>query len=173
VGVRLASFRRPHGQEGGRTGTDDDVLNEAFERAGSVVMGRRMFDHGEGPWGDDPPFHNPVFVLTHETREPLAKEGGTTFTFVAGGIERALEQAKAAAGEKDVSIAGGANVIQQYLKTGLLDDIQIHIVPVLLGEGRRLFEHLGTDQIELEGTGVIDSPGVTHLRFRPGRKDGG
>jgi dihydrofolate reductase len=103
----LASFRGPHGQEGGRTGTDDELLKEAFERAGAVVLGRRMFDHGEGPWGDDPPFHNPVFILTHEAREPLVKEGGTTYTFVTDGIERALEQAKAAAGGKDVSIAGG------------------------------------------------------------------
>ena len=127
----LASWRRPHGLEGGRTGADDDLMNEAFERMGAGVMGRRMFDHGEEPWGDDPPFHNPVFVPTHEAREPLVKQGGTTFTFVNDGIERALELAKSAA---------------------------------------------GTEQIELEGTRVIDSKDVTHLQFRPPRtprKDGG
>jgi dihydrofolate reductase len=134
-------------------------------------MGRRMFDHAEEPWGDDPPFHTQVFVLTHRAREPLVKEGGTTFTFVTDGIERALEEAKAAAGDKDVSIAGGANAIQQYLKAGLLDEMQIHVVPVLLGDGRRLFEDLGTEPIELEGIRVIDSKDVTHLRFRPPKKD--
>lgn len=169
----LASFRRPHGLEGGETGRDDDLLNEAFERTGAVVMGKRMFDHGEEPWGDDPPFHNPVFVLTHQAREPLVKKGGTTFTFVTDGIERALEQAKAAAGDQDVSIAGGANAIQQYLKAGLLDEMQIHLVPVLVGDGRRLFEDLGTEQIELEGTRVIDSKDVIHLLFRPPKKAGG
>jgi dihydrofolate reductase len=172
----LASWRRPHGLEGGRTGADDDLMNEAFERMGAVVMGRRMFDLAEEPWGDDPPFHAQAFVLTHRAREPLVKEGGTTFTFVTDGIERALELAKAAAGGKNVSIAGGANAIQQYLNAGLLDEMQIHIVPVLLGDGRRLFEDLGTEPIELEGTRVIDSKDVTHVRFRPPktpRKDGG
>jgi dihydrofolate reductase len=169
----LASFRRPHGLKGGETGRDDDLLNEALERTGAVVLGRRMFDHGEEPWGDDPPFHDPVFVLTHEAREPLVKQGGTTFAFVNDGIERALKFAKAAAGDKDVSIAGGANVIQQYLKAGLLDEMQIHVVPVLVGDGRRLFEDLGTEQIELEGTRVLDSHDVTHLQFRPPKTEGG
>lgn len=109
-----ASWRRRHGQEGGRTGPDDDLMDEAFERSGAVVMGRRMFSHGEGPWGDDPPFNKPVFVLTHEAGEPLVKQGGTTFTFATDGIGSALDQARAAAGDKDVSIAGGANVIQRY-----------------------------------------------------------
>jgi dihydrofolate reductase len=129
-------------------------------------MGRRMFALGEGPWGDDPPFHMPVFVLTHESREPVIKEGGTTFTFVTDGIESALEQAKAAAGDRDVSVARGANVIQQYLKAGLLDEIQIHLVPVLLGEGIRLFDRMGRRPIELESTRMIESPEVTHLRYR-------
>lgn len=120
----LASWRRPHGLEGGRTGADDDLMNEAVERTGAVVMGRRMYDHAEEPWGDDPPFHNPVFVVTHRPRDPLVKEGGTTFTFVTDGIERALEEAEAAAGGKDVSIAGGANAIQQYLKAGHIDEMQ-------------------------------------------------
>ena len=161
----LASWRERHGRKGGTTGTDADVLEEAFATTGAVIMGRRMFDVGEGPWGDDPPFHNPVFVLTHEAREPLAKAGGTSFTFVSDGIERALEQARAAAGDADVSIAGGANVVQQYLQAGLVDEFQLHLAPVLLGAGVRLFDR----PVELERTRVIDAPGVTHLRFRVAR----
>lgn len=162
----LASFRERHGQDGGKTGRDDEVLKEAFQTTGAFLMGRRMFDIGEKPWGNDPPFHGPVFVVTHRAREELVKEGGTSFTFVTDGSESALGQAKAAAGDTDVSIAGGANIIQQYMTAGLLDEIQIHLAPVLLGGGRRLFENTGTEQIELEATRVIDSPGVTHLRFR-------
>jgi dihydrofolate reductase len=163
----LASFRERHGQDGGKTGRDDEVLKEAFETTGAFLMGRRMFDIAEKPWGNNPPFHGPVFVVTHRAREELVKEGGTSFTFVTDGSESALGQAKAAAGDKDVSIAGGANIIQQYMTAGLLDEIQIHLTPVLLGGGRRLFENTGAEQIELEATRVIDSPGVTHLRFRP------
>jgi dihydrofolate reductase len=159
----LASWRERHGREGGETGPDSDILDEAFRNTGAFVMGRRMFDHAEGPWGDDPPFHAPVFVLTHRDREPLVKEGGTTFTFVTDGVESAVEQARAAAGEKDVSVAGGASAIQQCLGADLLDELQVHLVPVLLGEGVRLFDQL--DDIELEVTRVIESPGVTHLRF--------
>jgi dihydrofolate reductase len=162
----LASFRERHGRDGGKTGRDDEVLKEAFETTGAFLMGRRMFDIGEKPWGDDPPFHGPVFVVTHRAREELVKEGGTSFTFVTDGLESALAQAKAAAGDKDVSIAGGANIIQQCLSAGLLDEIQVHVAPVLLGGGRRLFENTGTEQIQLEATRVLDSPGVTHLRFR-------
>jgi dihydrofolate reductase len=162
----LASFRERHGQDGGKTGRDDAVLKQAFETTGAFLMGRRMFDIGETPWGDDPPFHGPVFVVTHRAREELVKEEGTTFTFVTDGLESALAQAKAAAGDEDVSIAGGASIIQQYLTAGLLDEIQIHVAPVLLGGGRRLFENTGTQQIELEATRVLDSPEVTHLRFR-------
>jgi dihydrofolate reductase len=162
----LASWREPHGLAGGETNRDAEVLDEAFKNTGAFVMGRRMFDLAEGPWGDNPPFHGPVYVLTHRARERLTKEGGTTFTFVTDGIQSALKQAQAAAGDKDVSVAGGANIIQQYVKAGLLDEIQIHLVPVLLGEGRRLFDELGTEHIELETTRVIESPGVTHLRFR-------
>jgi dihydrofolate reductase len=160
----LASWRGAHGLDAGHTGPDDDLMDEAFERAGAVVMGRRMFDHGLKPWGDEPPFHGPVFVLTHETRNPLVK-GETTFTFVTGGIEKALEQASAAAGEKDVSIAGGAQVIQEALKAGRLDEIQIHLVSILMGAGVRLFEDLGTQPIELKCTRVVESHGVVHLRF--------
>lgn len=162
----LVSWRERHGLAGGKTDTDAEVLDEAFRNTGAILMGRRMFDVGEGPWGDNPPFHMPVFVLTHNAREKLAKEGGTTFTFVTDGIESALKQGQAAAGDKDVSVAGGANVIQQYLSAGLLDEIQIHLVPILLGEGIRLFEHIGTERIELESARVIESSGVTHLRFR-------
>ena len=161
----LQGWRERHGLEGGATGADDDVLEEAFANTGAVILGRRMFENARG-WGDEPPFHMPVFVLTHETREPLAKEGGTTFTFVTEGIERALEQARAAAGEgKDVSVGGGANAIQQYLRAGLVDQLQVHVVPMLLGEGIRLFDDLGPDPIELETTRVIASPGVAHLKF--------
>lgn len=162
----LASWRQRHGRAGGTTDRDAEVLEESFKDAGAILMGKRMFDVGEGPWGDDPPFHMPVFVLTHEGRERVTKEGGTTFTFVSDGIESALEQAKAAAGDKDVSVAGGANIAQQYLKARLLDEMQIHLVPVLLGDGVRLFDDLGAGQVELEATRVIESPGVTHLRFR-------
>jgi dihydrofolate reductase len=162
----LASFHERHGREGGETGTDDDVLAEAFENVGAHVMGRRMFDVSEKPWGDDPPFHGQVFVLTHNAREEVAKQGRTTFTFVTDGLETALDRAKSAAGDKDVSVAGGANVIQQCLAAGLLDEIQIHVAPVLIGEGRRLLENLGAEHIELEANRVIASPEVTHLKYR-------
>jgi dihydrofolate reductase len=161
----LASWREPHGLEGGETNRDSEVLDEAVRDTGAVVLGRRMFDNAHG-WGDTPPFHVPVFVLTHEAREPLAKEGGTTFTFVTEGIEAALDQARAAAGDRNVSIAGGANTIQQYLAAGLLDELQIHVVPLLLGGGVRLFDGPTGKDIELETTRVIESPAVTHLRFR-------
>jgi dihydrofolate reductase len=151
----LESWCKLHDLAGGTTNRDAEVLDESFKNTGTVVMGRRMFNFGERYWGDNPPFHMPVF-----------KEGGTTFTFVTDGIESALRQAKAAAGDKDVSVAGGANIVQQFIEAGLLDQLQIHLVPVLLGDGRRLFDHIGTEQIELESTGVIESLGVTHLRFR-------
>ena len=158
-------WRERHGLSGGKTDRDAEVLDESFKTTGAVVMGRRMFDVAEGPWGDNPPFHMPVFAVTHDAREKVFKEGGTTFTFVMEGIESALKQAKGVAGDKDVSVAGGANIIQQYLKAGLMDEIQIHLVPVLLSEGIRLFEHLGTEKLEQERTRVIESPGVTQLRF--------
>ena len=159
----LASWREPHGLAGGETNKDSEVLEEAFKSAGTIVIGKRMFDNAHG-WGENPPFHMPVFVLTHEPRDPEVKEGGTTFTFVSDGVESALEQARAAAGDKNVSVGGGANTIQQFLAAGLLDEIQIHLVPLLLGDGIRLFDR-GSGQVELERTRVIDSPRVTHLRF--------
>jgi dihydrofolate reductase len=160
----LASWREPHGLEGGEINRDSEVLEEAMSRAGAIVLGRRMFDLAKG-WGDNPPFHMPVYVLTHEARDPLVKEGGTTFTFVTGGIESALDQARAAAADKDVSIAGGANTIQQFLSAGLVDEFQIHIAPMLLGDGVRLFDQAPAD-VKLETTRVIESPRVTHLKFR-------
>ncbi len=127
-------------------------------------MGRRVFDNGVEPWGENPPFHVPAFVVTHGAREPLAKEGGTTYTFVTDGIESALAQA--VAGDRDVVLGGGADIVRQFIKAGLLDELQIHLVPVLLGDGIRLFDQMGPGHIELECTRVIDVPGVTHLRFR-------
>lgn len=167
----LASWRERQGIAGGRTNRDAEVVEESFANVGATVMGRRMFDEGEVPWGDEPPFRMPVFVLTHDAREKLVKGGGTTFTFVTDGIESALRQATAAAGDKDVRIAGGANTVQQFIRAGLLDELQIHLAPVFLGDGVRLFDHLGTEQIELERTRVIESPGVTHLKFRVVKED--
>jgi dihydrofolate reductase len=162
----LSTWRAPHGMSGGENNQDADVMDESFKRAGAFVMGRRMFNLAEEPWGSNPPFHSPVFVVTHEAREPLAKEGGTAFHFVTTGVEGAIRQAKAAAGDKDVSVSGGANTIQQCLKSGLVDELIIHLIPVLLGGGILLFESLGNASIELESTRVIDSPKVTHLQFR-------
>lgn len=172
--VRLAAWRKPHGMSGGETGPDGDVMEESVANIGAVIMGRKMFSGGEGPWekdpnpdgwwGDTPPFHVPVFVLTKHKREKVRKEGGTSFTFVTDGIQSALSQAKKAAGDKDISIAGGANAIQQFIKVGLVDELQIHMVPVLLGGGTRLLDNLGDSK--LEKMRVIDSPLVTHLKFR-------
>ena len=173
--LRLASWRSQHGLEGGETGPDDELARERWARVGAVVMGRKMFSGGEGPWasdpnadawwGDNPPFHVPVFVLTHHEREPVVKEGGTTFTFVTDGIESALEQARAGAGDRDVSLGGGAAVAQQYLQAGLLDELHIHVVPTLLGGGVSLFGELGTDAPRLTLTKVAESPLVTHLSY--------
>ena len=172
----LKAWREPHGLEGGEEGPDNDLMHEAVQGQGAVIMGRRMFSGGSGPWeddpkadawwGDEPPFHVPVFVLTHHAREAVPKEGGTTFFFVTDGIESALEQARAAAGDKDVHLAGGAQVAQQYLKAGLLDEIMLHVAPVLLGGGVRLFEGLGPDDAKLELDEVIESRAVTHVRYR-------
>jgi dihydrofolate reductase len=173
--VGLASWRELHGKSGGERNADDDLMRESSEKNGAVLMGRRMFSGGEGPWkddpnpdgwwGDDPPFHVPVFVLTHHERETVPKEGGTSYTFVTDGVESALHQAQAAAGDKDILIAGGADVAQQYLKAGLLDEIQLHVAPVLLGDGVRLFEGLGPEDAKLELAEVVESPAVTHIRY--------
>ena len=162
----LESWRERQGLDGGQANRDDEVVAERDARTGAYVMGRRMFDEGEVGWPDPPPFRAPVFVLTRHARDPWVRQGGTTFTFVTDGIESAIEQARAAASDKDVQIAGGANAVQQSIKAGLLDELQIHLAPVLLGDGIRLFEQMGPEEVELEGTRVIDSPLVTHLRFR-------
>ncbi|MBA3944868.1 MAG: dihydrofolate reductase [Herpetosiphonaceae bacterium] len=162
----LASFRERIGLEGGQSTIDSEIESEEYLHNGAYVMGRRMFDSGEVPWGDNPPFHAPVFVLTHHARATVLREGGTSFIFVTDGIESAIRQAKAVAQDKDVFISGGASGVQQALKAGLLDELQLHVVPVLLGEGVRLFEHLGTKPIELERVSLVEGTGVTHLRFR-------
>jgi dihydrofolate reductase len=178
----LAAWRRRHGLEGGEDNASTEVVERSTENVGAVIMGRNMFGgRGEwgtepwsrsgaepwnGWWGDDPPFHVPVFVLTHHPREPLVMQGGTTFTFVTGGSESALAQARAAAGEQDVLLAGGANAAQQYLRAGLVDELQLHLVPILLGSGERLLDGLGEAQLRLECTSVIEAPGVTHLTYR-------
>jgi dihydrofolate reductase len=149
-----------------RTDANAEVLDEVYARTGAILMGKRMFDVGVEPWGDPPPFERPVFVITHEARDPMPMRGGTTYNFVTDGIEAGLEQARAAAGKKDVGIWGGANIMREYLKAGLLDEIQIHLIPILLGGGVRLFEQLGPQQIELEKTRVIDTPRATHLQYR-------
>jgi len=174
--VKLKSFRELHGDEGGgETGTNDDIQREAFENIGASIMGRNMFGPVRGPWGEDPwrgwwgdnpPFHTPVFVLTHHAREPLVMEGGTTFNFVTDGIESALNQARAAAGGKDVSLGGGAKAAQQYLAAGLMDEMELHVVPIILGGGERLFENLAGSDVKLESVRVIETPDVTHLKYR-------
>jgi len=146
---------------------------EKFKPMGAGIVGRRMLDLGIGPWGENPTFHMPIFVLSHDAHQPITKQGGTTYTFVTEGIESTLKQAKEAAGGKDIMLLGGANAAQQYLKAGLLDEIHLHLVPILLGEGIRLFENTGTKQIKLEQISVIEEPGVTHFRFRVLRQDTG
>jgi dihydrofolate reductase len=172
--VELEAWRKRHGYEGGEVNASTPVVEEAQSNVGATVMGRNMFGGGPGPWreeppwkgwwGEDPPFHTPVFVLTHHPREPLEMEGGTTFIFVTEGIESALQQAKQAAGGQDVLIGGGANVLQQYLAARLVDEFELHVVPVLLGGGERLLENVGN--LELEQVRAIEAPGVTHIKYR-------
>ena len=174
----LKAWREPHGLEGGDEGPDNEVVREGLQRNGAVIMGRRMFSGGSGPWeddpkadgwwGDEPPFHVPVFILTHHARETVPKEGGTTFTFVTDGIESALDQARAAAGDEDILVGGGAQAAQQYLKAGLLDEIMLHVAPVILGGGVRLFEGLGPDDAKLQLVAAVESPKVTHIKYRVG-----
>jgi dihydrofolate reductase len=174
--LKLKTFRAMHGDaRGGETGTNDDVLREAFENIGATIMGRNMFGGGHGSrgkhpwkgwWGDGPPYHHPVFVLTHHAREPLPMQGGTTFFFITDGIESALTQARDAASGKDVLIGGGASVARQYLAAGLIDELEIHVVPLLLGSGARLFESLDGPKVKLEPIRTIAGPGVTHLKYR-------
>jgi dihydrofolate reductase len=167
----LKSWREAHGKTGGETGPDSDVSEEHLAGVGAVVMGKGMYggwwgdESWEGWWGDDPPFHVPVFVLTHQARGPLTKSD-TTYTFVTDGIESAMRQARAAAGDKDVLVSGGGTVVQQALRAGLVDELQVHVAPVLMGDGAPLFGLLRAGQIELEPVRVVDSPKVTHLKYR-------
>jgi dihydrofolate reductase len=170
----LEAWRRPHGEMGGKVNASSAVLEEVQSNVGATLMGRNMFGGGPGPWRDDspwtgwwggtPPFHTPVFVLTHHPREPLEMEGGTTFIFVTEGIESALERAMQAAQGHDVSLGGGASVVQQYLAAGLVDEFYLHVVPVLLGRGERLFENVAG--LKVEQARAIEGSGVTHIKYR-------
>lgn len=174
------AWRESHGLEGGETGLDNEIADASFANIGATIMGRRMFSGGSGPWesdpnasgwwGDEPPFHHPVFVLTHHEREPLEMQGGTTFTFVTDGIESALEQARAAAGEQDIRLGGGGSAVQQYLAAGHVDELAVHIAPVLLGSGARLFSDELDRLVELEPVRTAESPtGVVHTEYRVSR----
>jgi len=151
--------------EGGETGKDNQLVRQTFERTGVSIMGKRMFDGGEHSWPDEAPFHTPVFVVTNEVRDPWERPGGTTFYFVNDGIESALEQARGVAGDSDIRISGGADVIRQYLDAGLVDELAIDLAPVTFGGGTALFEGFDADRLALEIEDVIDSPMVTHLRY--------
>jgi dihydrofolate reductase len=170
----LKAFREMQGEEGGGVNASTPIVEGWFENICATVMGRNMFGGGPGPWGSDPwtgywgenpPYHHPVFVLTHHAREPLMP-GGTTFHFVTDGIDSALEQAKEAAAGKDVSLGGGARAVQQSLAAGLLDEMLISVVPVFLGDGSRLFDGLGDARPKLEQIQVVEASGVTHIRYR-------
>ena len=171
----LAAWRAMHGQEGGEVNASTPVVEESLANVGATIMGRNMFGGHPGVWdwkkpwngwwGANPPFHHPVFVLTHHARAPLTLEGGNTFTFVTEGIQSALQQAKRAAGDKDVSLAGGAKAAQQYLTAGLVDEMEISLAPTLLGAGERLFEGVGNDLRGLRLVRTVAAPGVTHLKF--------
>jgi dihydrofolate reductase len=174
--VSLAAWRERHERGGGEVNESTRVMDELAGNVGAAIMGRNMFGpvggggwgDGEwtGWWGDDPPYHHDVFVVTHHPREPLEMEGGTTFHFVTEGIERALERARAAADGRDIMLWGGAQVVDQYLAAGLLDELELHIVPVLLGGGARLFDDLGGARLELEQVRAVEAPGVTHVKYR-------
>jgi len=172
--TELAIFQDMHGGDGGTVNESTAVVEEWFEGIGATIMGRNMFGGGPGPWGadpwrgwwgDDPPYHTPVFVLTHHARDPLPMQGGTTFHFVTG-IEAAVEQARTAADGSDVALAGGANVIQQCLALHLVDEMELSIVPVVLGGGSRLFDNVGGAGLRLEQVRAIEAPGVTHITYR-------
>jgi dihydrofolate reductase len=170
----LKAWRSTHGMEGGEVNESSKVVEESMQNIGATIMGRNMFGGHPGPWdakkpwngwwGDNPPFHHPVFVLTHHAREPLAMQGGTTFNFVTHGIAGALAQARKAAGGKDISLAGGARAAQQYLVAGLVDEMEINLAPVLLGRGERLFDRVD-DLHGMELVRTIATPKVTHLKF--------
>ena len=171
----LAAWRAPHGMEGGEVNESTPVIEESLQNVGATIMGRNMFGGHPGPWradqpwngwwGDDPPFHHPVFVLTHHPREPLALQGGTTFHFVTDGIASALDRARAAAGGRDVSLGGGASAARQYLAAGLVDEMLVSLVPILLGAGERPFDGLGDDLHGLALARTVATPDVVHLVF--------
>jgi dihydrofolate reductase len=172
---QLAAWRGSHGAQGGEQNESTPVFDESRENIGAAVMGRNMFGpvHGgawdeqwNGWWGDNPPYHYPVFVLTHYPRDVVEMAGGTTFHFVTDGIEAALDQAKKAAGGKDVMLWGGGQVAQQYLAAGLLDELELHVVPVVLGGGSRLLDNLGDANVRLEQVRAVEGRGVTHLKYR-------
>ena len=170
----LEAWRRAHGKEGGEVNESTPVLEQEVANIGATIMGRNMFGGGPGPWsstdpwngwwGRNPPFHHPVFVLAHHARERVTMEGGTSFIFVTDGIESALEQARRAAGGKDVALAGGARAAQQYLNAGLVDEMQLHLVPTLLGGGERLFDNVH-DLHDLLLVETVAAPNVVHLKF--------
>jgi dihydrofolate reductase len=172
--VALEVWRRAHGREGGEVNESSRVMEDEIANIGATIMGRNMFGGGPGAWsetdpwngwwGRNPPFHHAVFVVTHHAREPLVLEGGTTFTFVTDGIESALDQARRAAGGKDVALSGGARIAQQYLSAGLVDEMQLHQVPVLLGGGERLFDNVA-DMHGLVLVETVAAPNVVHLKF--------
>jgi dihydrofolate reductase len=170
--IATDAWREQHGESGGKRSPDSEVIAETVDNVGAYLMGRNMFGGGPGPWdaawrgwwGEDPPFHTPVFVVTHHAREPLEMDGGTTFHFVTEGVEAAVERARAAAGDGDVLVAGGAATVQQVLTAGLLDELYLHIVPVLLGGGERLLDHVGDPRLEIVKT--VGSPTVTHVKYR-------
>jgi dihydrofolate reductase len=163
---KTATFLARLGLTGGETSSDDRIVKAIFDRAGAHVMGRRMFDEGEVCWPEDAPFRTPVFVVTHAAREPWPRKGGTTFHFVTDGIASALDQAKAAAGGKDVRISGGADTVRQFLQAGLVDEVTLHIAPVLLGAGLRLFDLVRPGDVTLEQQDVSSSALVTHINYR-------
>ncbi len=172
----LREFRRMHGEgEEGEVNASSDVVEERRANIGATIMGRNMFgpvrgawpdESWRGWWGENPPYHHPVFVLTHHAREPLEMDGGTTFHFVTDGIESALAQARAAAASQDIWLAGGPSVANQYLAAGLVDEVDISVAPVILGGGERLFAGLAPGGLRLEQIRAVDAPGVTHIRYR-------
>jgi dihydrofolate reductase len=156
--------------EGGEEGIDNDIARATYERTGVSVMGKRMFDLGERAWPEEAPFHTPVFVVTHEKRDPWERPGGTTFHFVDDGIESALDQARRAAGERDIRISGGGETIQEYLDAGLIEEFSVTIAPVLFGSGIRLFDRVDPDRLALEQVRSVASTRVTHLTYTVGER---
>ncbi|TWD84679.1 RibD domain-containing protein [Kribbella amoyensis] len=172
--IPLAAWREAHGEQGGEENVSAQIVEEVRENIGAAVMGRNMFgpigggDWGDGEWkgwwGDNPPYHYPVYVVTHHRREPVEMAGGTTFHFVTDGIESALDQAKKAAGGMDVMLWGGGSIVEQYLAAGLLDELELHVVPLVLGDGARIFS--ADTKVRLEQVRAVEAPGVTHLKYR-------